>query len=373
MVDAPKKKKENKCYMCGAKGEHLHVHHIIPITKGGQSSLENLMLLCPNCHALAHIKIKGIDFENFLTQLLVKSENYRYLQKGQRSNESNVLIDIHAEELGIDTKRELYFEVRPETSFTDIRFEALYDRFKQIKLIISPATLVFTFPGELTEKQGKKLDKLGVEIWDKQFLNTQFSTEIDQIAPQNVPIVLQIKIGKTLPIERQYIERLKKISPGRENAHIYQRLVNEILEVLFVPPFNSPLYESSDRSKTNRRDHVMPNYIENGFWAYLRDRYSADFIVIDSKNYSGNVTKACVLQMTNYLKKQGTGLFGLLIARNDGNRGCKETIREKWVLENKMVVILTDEDIENMLLVKSNTGNPEEILRQKIEDFRLSL
>lgn len=264
-------------------------------------------------------------------------------------------------------------ETRPETSFTDIRFDVIYNRFIQLKTLTTPATLVFAFPGELTENQGIKLGKLGVKVWDKQFFKDQFSHEIDQIAPQNVPIVLQIKIGKTLPRERQYIERIKKINPGKKEALVYQRLVNEILKVLFVPPFYSPLYESSDQTRTNRRDHVMPNYIENGFWSYLRDRYLVDFIVIDSKNYSGNVTKACVLQMINYLKKQGTGLFGLIIARNAGDRGCKQTIREKWILENKMVVILTDEDIENMLLAKSSTGDPEDIIRQKIEDFRLSL
>lgn len=32
----------------------LHAHHVIPISCGGADSVENIMVLCPNCHAVAH-------------------------------------------------------------------------------------------------------------------------------------------------------------------------------------------------------------------------------------------------------------------------------------------------------------------------------
>lgn len=32
----------------------LQLHHVIPVSKGGCDSLENLMLLCPNCHKTIH-------------------------------------------------------------------------------------------------------------------------------------------------------------------------------------------------------------------------------------------------------------------------------------------------------------------------------
>ena len=46
------------CQHCGAKEDPKHitfqVHHIVFKCKGGSSSLDNLMLLCPLCHRILH-------------------------------------------------------------------------------------------------------------------------------------------------------------------------------------------------------------------------------------------------------------------------------------------------------------------------------
>jgi len=32
----------------------LHAHHVIPMGCGGEDKASNILVLCPNCHALAH-------------------------------------------------------------------------------------------------------------------------------------------------------------------------------------------------------------------------------------------------------------------------------------------------------------------------------
>ena len=32
----------------------LHAHHIVPVSKDGLDTAANLIVLCPNCHAVAH-------------------------------------------------------------------------------------------------------------------------------------------------------------------------------------------------------------------------------------------------------------------------------------------------------------------------------
>ena len=53
------KRKNNKltCNRCG-KSENLEIHHIIPVAQWGGNDINNLMLLCQDCH-------KIIDKESF--------------------------------------------------------------------------------------------------------------------------------------------------------------------------------------------------------------------------------------------------------------------------------------------------------------------
>lgn len=95
--------------------------------------------------------------------------------------------------------------------------------------------------------------------------------------------------------------------------------------------------------------------------------------MIDAKNSSKYVTKSDVLQIANYLKKDGTGLFGIIISRNGVNTASEYAIREVWRYEGKMIVILNDTDVEEMLLAKKNNSDPAMLILKKIEDFRLSI
>lgn len=45
------KKYGNKCELCGFKLV-VDTHHILPKNKGGLHAVNNLIVLCPNCHAL---------------------------------------------------------------------------------------------------------------------------------------------------------------------------------------------------------------------------------------------------------------------------------------------------------------------------------
>ena len=66
---------EGKCAICGwsAKSPVLRsngceLHHIIPVAEGGTEEWNNIILLCPNCHRLAH---SGIIARQQLIQYLV--------------------------------------------------------------------------------------------------------------------------------------------------------------------------------------------------------------------------------------------------------------------------------------------------------------
>lgn len=46
--------KENKCEYCGWSLARCDVHHKVPRSAGGLNTIENALVLCPNCHRVEH-------------------------------------------------------------------------------------------------------------------------------------------------------------------------------------------------------------------------------------------------------------------------------------------------------------------------------
>ena len=46
------------CLECGKRTNELHIHHIIPLYLNGKDELDNLMVLCENCHKTKHRGLK---------------------------------------------------------------------------------------------------------------------------------------------------------------------------------------------------------------------------------------------------------------------------------------------------------------------------
>jgi len=64
-------KYNGRCYVCGFSIDVvLRAHHTIPVSLGGTDEIENLALLCPNCHTLIHLlsseRFSGKDISSLL-------------------------------------------------------------------------------------------------------------------------------------------------------------------------------------------------------------------------------------------------------------------------------------------------------------------
>lgn len=51
----------DKCMRCGWNESSCDTHHIIPRSNGGEYTLENGVILCPNCHRLSDFGGVGVD------------------------------------------------------------------------------------------------------------------------------------------------------------------------------------------------------------------------------------------------------------------------------------------------------------------------
>lgn len=364
-----------RCSICGkalTDGD-IYIHHIFPRALGGSDDVDNLQLVCGSCIRGASSRVLiGRELEQYIYEVISKSNEFRNVKLDWKAG--HVIADLFAERRVGNQWQKVAIEVRYTAASTKERLMHTVQILEEIRERDPEITCVFLTPGKLAQETEELLRKRGIEIWDGKYLAARFKHEIEATYHPIFSSLFRADHAAPPAKEEQiFIRRLRECKPGKENWVKYQRMIGKVLTFLFCPPLQEPLPEAMDHSRANRRDFVFPNYCEQGFWAHLRSRYSADYIVVDAKNSSRSITKQDVLQVSNYLKEHGTGLFGIIVARVGVGDSAYYTLREVWAIEKKMIIILQDNDLEQMLLERLAGRAPETIIRQKIEDFRLSI
>lgn len=73
------KRRDVRCNSCGGS-QQLQVHHVTPLSKGGNNRLSNLTLLCERCHRKEHGD-KLFTYKNESTEILAISKRVQAIQE----------------------------------------------------------------------------------------------------------------------------------------------------------------------------------------------------------------------------------------------------------------------------------------------------
>ncbi|MFF4792951.1 hypothetical protein ACFY2M_24975 [Streptomyces sp. NPDC001276] len=314
-----------------------------------------------------------LEFTQFLSQVLVKTGHHKVsrdvlLGPGARAD---IIVESQDRVLIIEVKR-----VSPQTS---LRIEGVIEQLlnygklaRDGKYNNRKQRLIMAIPGTLASKSTAMLAASGIDVWDGTWVAQKaVEANMQGQATRLLPPAYFDDLPRSAALELS--ESLKGIPPGGDSWSAYQRLSRDIAEFLFCPPLKSSVWESLDDAGINRRDFILPNYAEDGLWKFLREKYLADYIVVDAKNYTHGIEKKEVIQVANYLSVRGAGLFALIMTRVEPQNSAVYTIKHQWETYGKMIVTLSDNDIQQMLADKNLGNDPSELVRQKIEDFRLGI
>ncbi len=372
-------RKPDNCQVCGASGP-LTNEHVFPLSLQYQQDMKNFVYLCANCHSqMDRGVLREFEFVRVLADLMRASGSYNEVllepDVSDGSSGSRLRPDIIARSSG--GSRKILIECKSEMTVAQNRLDDAIAQLARYQEIVQADDVILALPARLTTVQRIKVERAGFEAWDLDTIAARFSSNLETVThPVLRPLLLAVaglSVTNAVPTaEARLLSELRLLPAGQSHWVAYQKLVSRILERLFCPPLSPPISELPDAARANRRDIILPNYAESGFWAFIRTRYCADFIVADAKNYSSTVGKPEALQVLNYLKRHGAGLLGLIVSRFGPDGTCLHTIQEHWAHEGKLVVILSDDHLERMLSVKEAGGPPEDVIRQWIEDFRLA-
>jgi len=364
------------CISCGEtfNPQVLEVARIVPGQLGGSAHQDNVTLICSTCHRLADSGAREGEWIRRLGALMKANPRFDNVRCGPEvSLPAAHWADITAAAATGDGEELLLIECRPYHALSSTLVQEVIDRLQEVALAGAAARMVLAFPGRASDEQRRELANAGIDVWDVDFLVAEFADEIARTDDSWVRATFD-RARTRLGPHKVLIERLRRCLPGQVHWRRYQDLVRTIFVELFCPPLDDPFEEHSDSQGANRRDLIFPNHSQHEFWRYLRERYEADYIVVDPKNHREKIGKQELIGVANYLKPCGTGRFGIVVSRKGLNRSGEVTQRELWMLSpHKMLLVITDDDLQDMLRAWSTHGDPSAILRAKLGRLRLSI
>ncbi len=160
------------------------------------------------------------------------------------------------------------------------------------------------------------------------------------------------------------IEQLKECPVGKEGWRQFENICLDILKYALKGTFANLLVKSQARNDngTDIRDFIIANNGTSLFWQDMKYMYDCNNIVVECKNYSEGIGNGELRQMSDYLEKEAIGRFGLIFSR----KGIKDSAKQIEYLSinrtKKLILVLKEEDICDLVRKKSNGENPEDIL-----------
>lgn len=314
-----------------------------------------------------------MEVEKFVFHLFKLSDNFSEVSLNPIVNDRQIDILIEEQPNGpISDQKCWAVEIKSYRSLLPINvIEAFLGKLLDIRQIKPNCKLLIISTSGYTKAAIEKAKRVGIYLWGVEELYALYRKEPVEISDSK-PSEPSESSELSVKIEA-FKNALKGIEPGNANWSKYQSLIVDILEFLLCPPLEVPKVELADNDKRNRRDIIFENASNDGFWLRVRDIYQGHYIVVDAKNYTKPLSKRPVLDISHYLKPYGCGMFAIITSRQGYSSAGSHAAKEQWIGNKKLIVSLSDDDLLKMLDSKKEGAPPEDVIKDKISDFRMAL
>ncbi|MCU1249653.1 MAG: hypothetical protein JWQ49_2682 [Edaphobacter sp.] len=166
------------------------------------------------------------------------------------------------------------------------------------------------------------------------------------------------------------LTRLATIPPGQSDATAYQELVLDILTFVFCPDLIDGRLEERTIDGTERRDIIFTNDSDATFLDYVRTSHESLFVMFEVKN-TDELTMAALNQAATYLGDR-IGRLGYIVTRKPPGDNL---LRKQISIFNdsnprKVLLILSDRDLEELIKLRMQDGSPIPWLQKHYRRFR---
>ncbi|MCG8291719.1 restriction endonuclease [Pseudomonas entomophila] len=172
---------------------------------------------------------------------------------------------------------------------------------------------------------------------------------------------------------QELIDRLDALPPGKPTFRDYENLCIEILNYVFYPQLGVPYIQSRSEDDLDIRDAVYPISGDHPFWKEIKTTSLTRSVVAEFKNYTDPIGQKEVESLQQYLFKKAMRMFGLLCSRKQPSDSALKARRRVWMESDKLILLLSDEDLKDLVRARSYGETPTDVLDAQLDDFFLKL
>jgi hypothetical protein len=171
---------------------------------------------------------------------------------------------------------------------------------------------------------------------------------------------------------RSLLHRLQQTSTGQAFAIAYQQVVLDVLTYVFCPDLIDGKMEERTIDGTERRDIIFTNDSDDSFFDYVRNTHDALLMMFETKNVT-ELTMPALNQCATYLGDR-IGRLGFIVTRHSPGDNI---LRKQIAIFNdsqprKVLLILTDSDLSELIKTRVQDGSPAKWLQKHYRSFRTS-
>ncbi|MBK2402824.1 hypothetical protein EPJ89_06570 [Erysipelothrix sp. strain 2 (EsS2-6-Brazil)] len=146
-----------------------------------------------------------------------------------------------------------------------------------------------------------------------------------------------------------FIHTLNSIPTGKDSAYEYHDCILGILTFIFYPSLSNPKKETPIDEDSKRIDICFTNTSESGFFRNLKTEIASNYIYVECKNYSNDVSNPEYDQLANRFNISSS-MVGFLICRSIKNeKSSFRKVSGHYRRTGALIIPITDSHIFSML------------------------
>ncbi|MGX1171080.1 hypothetical protein AB7M16_007346 [Bradyrhizobium sp. USDA 372] len=245
-----------------------------------------------------------------------------------------------------------------------------------------------------TQAKEFALDVFGANVWDLEVLRQKsqahpdLSKRLEKLLGEKQRAVqssrgndttdepdesLQITVTRQSEADRLIAKLARHKEKGGLTPREYEELCQETVTFLFDPDLYGFEKQAQTSDGGNRYDFICRIRSGNSFWDSIRNDFRTRSVLFECKDYEDLITADQVYSTERYLFSGALRTVCFLLSRKGPDEGCKRAAQGALRESGKLILLLSNDDLVEMLKLAADKEGPTNFLDEKIWQFVVTL